>query len=277
MCQSRGFLAKTEPVIDTHCHLDVSAFDADRDQVLHRAFAEGVTGIVVPAISPESWNALIQWPKTDARIQVALGIHPQYLPQIPFQDDSRHLETLDSMLSQGSIVAVGECGLDGGTAEVVPMERQLEILKIHFDLAKKHKLPLLMHCLKAHNEFQRFLKANPIPEEGLLMHSYSGTGDVTEFYIEAGCHFSFTGPLTYHNARKAMEALKLIPHDRLMIESDAPDQSPEPLRQTRNEPKNIVYILKAMAQVLGIEEKRMKEITTQNAQRFFNSFQGDSP
>ncbi len=253
-------------MIDTHCHLDVPRFDADRSDVLTRAWAAGVTGLVIPAIGPDAWEPLLEWPRRDRRVQVGLGIHPQLLPALPEADDGRHLATLDAMLSRGGAIAVGECGLDGPSEPGAPMERQLRVFHAHVELAKKHRLPLLVHCYRAHPHLKRYLQEHPIPEAGLLMHSYSGSVDFTPFYAKAGCHFSFAGPVSFPEARKPIESLKLVPIDRLMAETDAPDQPPHPHRGERNEPAHLPLVLDAMARVLGVE---LREKTTETARRFF--------
>ncbi|MDP1824732.1 MAG: TatD family hydrolase [Archangium sp.] len=253
-------------MIDTHCHLDVPRFDADRSDVLTRAWAAGVTGLVIPAIGPTAWEALLGWPQRDPRVQVGLGIHPQLLPSLPADQDERHLALLDSMLAKGGAIAVGECGLDGPSEAGAPIERQLRILHEHFELAHRYKLPLLVHCYRAHPHLQRYLKEHPIPEAGLLMHSYSGSADLTGFYVKAGCHFSFAGPVSFPEARRPLEALKKIPLERLMGETDAPDQAPHPHRGERSEPAWLPLILDSMGTYLGVE---LRERTTQNARRFF--------
>jgi TatD DNase family protein len=253
-------------VIDTHCHLDVPRFDPDREGVLSRAWAAGLAGMVVPAIGPASWEALLEWPRRDRRVQVGLGIHPQLLPELPPEDDERHLALLDALLSRGGAIAVGECGLDGPSEAGAPMERQLRVFHAHVLLARKHQLPLLVHCYRAHPHLQRYLKQETIPPRGLLMHSYSGSAELTPFYVRAGCHFSFAGPITFHEARRPIDALKKVPVERLMAETDAPDQAPEPHRAERNEPAWLPRVVDAMSQTLGIDARA---VTTENAERFF--------
>lgn len=254
-------------MIDTHCHLDVPRFDADRPAMLERCWAAGVTGLVVPAIGPATWEALLEWPQRDARVQIGLGIHPQLLPALDPADDERHLALLDELLSRGKAIAVGECGLDGPSEAGAPMERQLRVFDAHVKLARKHGLPLLVHCLRAHPHLQRYLKREAIPSRGLLMHSYSGSADLTPFYAQAGCHFSFAGPVTFPEARRPLDALRAVPVERLMAETDAPDQAPHPHRSERNEPALLPLVIEAMSRELAIDARA---VTTANARRFFN-------
>ncbi len=253
-------------MIDTHCHLDVARFDADRDAVLRRAWAAGLTGLVVPAIGPDAWEALLGWPARDARVQVALGIHPQHLPQLPEADDAAHLARLDALLESGVALAVGECGLDGPSEAGAPMARQLRVFDAHVQLARRHRLPLLVHCYRAHPHLQRYLETAGVPEAGLLLHSYSGSAELTPRYARLGCHFSFAGPLTFPEARRPLDALRKIPPERLMVETDAPDQPPHPHRGERNEPAHLPLVIAAMERAL---ERPLSAELHANTLRFF--------
>lgn len=250
-------------MIDTHCHLDVERFDADRDAVLQRAWAAGVEAVIVPAIGPDAWDALLEWPLRDARVQVGLGVHPQLVPSLPEADDERNLARLDELLASPHAIAVGECGLDAATGS---LERQERILRAHFALARKHHKPLLVHVLRAHPQFQKVIASEPIPEAGLLMHSYSGSHELTPRYVKYGCHFSFAGPVTFAEARRPLDALKSVPLDRLMVETDAPDQAPHPHRGSRSEPAYVPLIVEAMSKVRGED---VRAAVTGNARRFF--------
>ncbi|MDP3237021.1 MAG: TatD family hydrolase [Myxococcales bacterium] len=261
-------------MIDTHCHLDMPRFDGDRAAVLERAWSAGLTGLIVPAVAPSTWEALLEWPARDARVQVGLGIHPQFLPELDERDDEKHLAFLDSLLSRGSAIAVGECGLDGPTKAVVPMERQVRIVRAHFALARKHRLPMLMHCLRAHPELLELLKTEPLPEAGLLMHSYSGSADLTKKYVKYGCHFSFAGPVSFAEARRPIDALKSVPLERLLAETDAPDQAPHPHRGQRSEPAFLPLIVEAMARGRGEPLEVTRDAMLANTKRLFPVFQG---
>ena len=256
-------------MIDTHCHLDVARFDADRDEVLARAWAAGVTGLVIPAIGPSSWEPLLEWPRREPRVQVGLGIHPQLLPALDPADDERHLARLDELLGGGGAIAVGECGLDGPSEPGAPMERQVRVLKAHFALARKHHLPLLMHCLRAHPHLQQVLKDEAPVECGILMHSYSGSHELVKFYLKHRCWFSFAGPVTFLEARKPLEALRAVPLDRLMAETDAPDQAPHPHRGERSEPAYVKLIIEAMAAARAVEVEGFRRAITETTTRFF--------
>lgn len=256
-------------MIDTHCHLDASRFDPDRDDVLARAWASGLHGILVPGVGPENWEPLLAMSRAEPRLQVGLGIHPQLLPDLPPEQDEEHLERLDALLAQGGAIAVGECGLDGPSTAGAPLERQVAVLRRHLRLARKHELPVLMHCFRAHPALIELFKQEPLPEAGVLMHSYGGGVDLARFYIQKGCYFSFAGPVTWAEARKPLDALRVIPADRLMAETDAPDQAPTPHRGQRSEPGYLPRVIEGMARVLGEPVEVLAQRTTENARRLF--------
>jgi TatD DNase family protein len=252
----------------------VARFDPDRAEVLGRAWIAGVQGILVPAIGPDAWEALLALPGSEPRLQVGLGIHPQLLPELPGSEDGPALERLDALLGRGVAVAVGECGLDGGSVEGAPFDRQLRVLDAHAALARKHRLPLLVHCQKAHPVLEDWLGRTALPEAGVVLHSYSGGPTRVAGYVGRGCHLSFAGPVTWAEARKPLEALRLTPRDRLLVETDAPDQAPAPHRGGRNEPAFLAAVVSRMADALEEPVEELGELLAGNARRLFPRFPG---
>ncbi len=256
-------------MIDTHCHLDVPRFDVDRPAVLERAWAAGLEGLVVPGIGPAGWEALLEWPGRDARVQVGLGLHPQLLPELPPRGDDAHLARLDELLGRGVATAVGECGLDGPSERGAPLDRQLAVLRAHLALARKHRRPVLLHCLRAHPHLLRLLGQEPPLPAGVVLHSYSGSADLVRKYAAFGCHFSFAGPVSFEEARRPLDALRAVPLDRLLAETDAPDQAPHPHRGQRSEPSYLPLVVEAMARARGEPLGAVRAAVTENARRLF--------
>jgi TatD DNase family protein len=191
------------------------------------------------------------------------------LPHLRPEDDGLHLEKLDALLQSKRAIAVGECGLDGPSAQAAPVERQLSVLAGHFELAQQHGLPVLVHCHRLQPALVEFLQKTPLPDAGVLLHSYSGGPDLAKFYRQRGCWFSFAGPVTWPEARKPLAALKEVGIDRLMLETDAPDQSPYPHRGQRSEPGYLPLIARAAATALEIPLSEAAERTSDNARKFF--------
>jgi TatD DNase family protein len=263
-------------VFDSHCHLDRGAFDGDRDDALARARAAGVTDVLVPAVDPEGWEALLALAAERPGVHAALGIHPQALPGIDPRDDDRHLADLEARLARGGAVAVGECGLDGPTAEgaagsagphAAPMPRQLAVLAGHLVIARRLRLPVIFHSLRAADPMRDILARDGVPGGGVL-HSFSGRAEQVPALAALGLHFSFAGPVTYETARKPLEAARAVPRDRLLVETDAPDQTPRP-RRGRNEPSYLPLVVEAVARALGLPAAEVGAFTAANARRVF--------
>lgn len=258
-------------MIDTHCHLDVEAFDADRDAVVARASAAGVRGILVPAIRPRTWAALGAL-AVHRMVRLAFGVHPQVVPELDDDELAGDLaERIARAIEQAgaSAVAVGECGLDGGTAE---RARQEQVFRAHVRAARAVRKPLVIHVLRAHDVAPRILREERAGEVGGVLHSYSGGDQLVGVYRDLGMCFSFAGPVTYPNARKPIEAARAIPDDLLLAETDAPDQSPAAHRGERCEPAFVADVIAGLAAARGSTAAAIAALTTANARRLFGDF-----
>jgi TatD DNase family protein len=257
------------PVIDTHCHLDIAAFDADRDQVLARAAATGVTGILVPAIRPSTWRALHDLAGRHPILRIALGIHPQVVPALDrgvvAQDFT---DQLARAIEDSAAIAVGECGLDGATGE---RDLQEQLFRAHIRAARAVKKPLIIHVVRAHDAAPRILREERAEEVGGVMHSYSGGEHLLPVYRALNLCFSFAGPVTYANARKPVAAARAMPADLLLAETDAPDQAPQPHRGKRCEPAYVAAVIEGLARARNVSAREIAELTTANARRLFGN------
>jgi TatD DNase family protein len=259
-------------VIDTHCHLDVAAFDQDRAEVLRRAQAAGVAGILVPAIRPRTWTALVGLAHAEPLVRAALGVHPQVVPEL---DAGELAEDLPTQLARAideagpRIVAVGECGLDGATGD---RDRQEHIFRAHIRAARMVKRPLVIHVLKAHDLAPRILREERAGDVGGVLHSYSGGEHLIAIYRDLGMCFSFAGPVTYDNARKPLAAARAVADELLLAETDAPDQAPAARRGGRSEPAFVADVIAGLARARGTTAADMARLTTTNATRLFGEF-----
>jgi TatD DNase family protein len=255
-------------MIDTHCHLDRPEFDADRDAALARARAAGVTDLVVPAIGPDGWAGLAALAAAHGGVHFGLGLHPQLLPALEPRGDDRRLADLEAALARGGAVAVGECGLDGGAeGEGAPLDRQIAVLRGQLALARRLGLPVILHALRALDPLLAVLREEPLPAGGVL-HSFSGSAEQVAPFAALGLHFSFAGPVTYERARKPLLAARAVPPGRLLLETDAPDQTPRPHRG-RNEPAHLPLVAAALAAALGRPPAALAAETAANARALF--------
>lgn len=255
-------------MIDTHCHLDRPEFDPDRGEVLARARGAGVTDVIVPAVRPSGWRPLLAAAAATPGLHAGLGIHPQFLPELDPAEDDRHLADLDALLAGGGAVAIGECGLDGPTAAGgATLERQVSVLAAHLALARKHHLPVSLHAFHAHEPLLALLRREGLPDGGVL-HSFSGSAEQVAPFARLGLHFAFAGPVTWERARKPLLAARAVPPERLLLETDAPDQTPRPHRG-RCEPAFLAEICAGVAAALGRPAAEVDALTSQNARRLF--------
>lgn len=221
-------------MLDSHCHFDAALFDPDREACAARARAAGVDRVLVPGVHERQWG-----PLREAAIRhgwlFAVGTHPRSLT------DSLAVPT-----DVSGACAIGECGLDGTVP--VDMAVQERVLLRHLALARDTGLPLLLHCYRAHDRLLPLLRRWG-PCRGVL-HSYSGGAELVKPYLALGLSFSFAGVITHANARRPLNALRVVPRERLLAETDAPDQCPRP-EHGRNEPAFLPLVVAAMERVRG--------------------------
>lgn len=259
-------------MIDTHAHLDVEAFDADREAVIARARAAGVEGILVPAIRPATWSALAR--KRSDLVDIAIGIHPQVVPDLgPDELDLADVDVLAAAIAAAArrygAVAIGECGLDRATAQ---HDVQELVLRAHVRAARALKLPLIIHVLEMHDDARRVLREERAVEVGGVLHSYSGGVDRIPAYRDLDLSFSFAGPVSYANARKPVLAARAVPDELLLVETDAPDQSPEGHRGGRNEPAFLPAVIAGLAVARGSTPSEIAALTARNARTRFRAW-----
>lgn len=250
-------------VIDVHCHLENEQFDADRAALLDAARAAGVAGWVTAAWQPQVWADSRRVAREHQGVLCALGMHPWYV-----RDEHRELlDALGEALQQGA-AAVGEIGLDS-RIDGVPMPLQEALFVAQLGLARDLNLPVVVHCRGAFNELLRVARAVGLPSRGGVIHAFSGSPELADDLIAAGFSMSLGGALTYRNSRKRERVLRRIFPDHFMLETDCPDLPPIEAGSGRNEPANIVYNLRAAAELLCETEERVAAATSANAARMF--------
>jgi len=251
--------------IDTHAHIDTPRFgdDSMRREAALRAREVGITAIVIPGIEPSTWSSLLAVAArlreeiTGVCFHTALGVHPQALPDLDPACDADACAELEQRVASTELIAIGECGLDfGPLGEGASRARQL---------SRRTGLPLLLHCLRAHAVLLERLAAAPTPAS--ILHAWSGSAELVGQFCKLGHCVSFAGSITLPNARRPQEAARATPRDRLLLETDSPDQTPHARRPARNEPAFLPDIAAAVATARAAELAEIAELTTTNARR----------
>jgi TatD DNase family protein len=258
-------------MIDSHCHLDDEAYDADRPEVIARAKQAGVTAIVIPGFSLDEWPRLPEVCALDPMLHCAVGLHPWYLHTLGQQQLAQALEELPALARTYGAVAIGECGLDGLKAkrDGAPLDLQVRVLEAHLEAAFRLELPVILHCVQAHQVMLELLeRRGPLPAGG-VMHSYSGSAELVPRYARLGLYFSFAGIVTHDNAKRPRRALAAVPAARLLVESDGPDQAPRAAPTRRSEPAYLGQVLDAAASVRTETRAELAALTRDNARKLF--------
>lgn len=255
--------------IDTHSHLDAEEFDSDREDVIRRNREAGIRAMICPGISADSSEAVVRLAASHEGLFAAVGIQPNYGAEAAEDDWDR----IVALVGQPKVVAIGETGLDRYW-DFTPFEVQQDYFDRHLRLAQQHDLPVILHCREAAIDMLPMLREAVTrgPVRG-VMHSFSEDWPVAEACLELGLFLSFAGAVTYTNKKfeSLRQAAKLVPADRILIETDSPYLVPHPLRgkQQRNEPANLVLTAQRLAELRGVSIEEIAAQTTDNARRLF--------
>jgi TatD DNase family protein len=253
-------------LFDTHAHLDQPEFDDDRDEVISRARAVGVEHILAVGISADTSQVAIDLASQHACIFAAVGMQPNYLKDSSPGDWDRVV----AMVSQAGVVAIGETGLDRYW-DFSPFELQQDYFDRHMRLSQVRSLPFIVHMRDCDEEILVMLREarRRGPLNG-VMHSFTGSRAMMEECVAMGLHISFAGMVTYKKSSDLRAIAAAVPDDRILVETDSPYLSPEPVRKIkRNEPAHVQHTAACLAEVRGVTSEDLALLTTANAKRLF--------
>jgi len=255
-------------LVDSHCHVAEPDFDADRDAVLARARAAGVTTLVcVGATGSVERNApslALIGEHDGVRVVATVGIHPHDAASA----DDAAFDTLREWCALPGVVGVGETGLDYHY-DHSPRPVQRSAFARTVALAHDTGLPLVVHVREAHADAADLLRSERVPAGGAIIHCFTGDRDDARRYLDLGVHVSISGIVTFRNADALRAAVRVVPDDHLLIETDAPYLAPIPHRGKRNEPAHVAVVAAAVAQVRGQSLDHVAALTSANSQRIF--------
>lgn len=247
--------------IDSHAHYYSHDFDEDRDELLPRLYESGVHRIINIGCSVKSSIKCAEMAEKAEYLYNAAGIHPEYANDV--EDDYKDI--IREICTREKTVALGEIGLDYHY-EGYDRDKQIKLFREQLEMAQELQLPVVIHSRDAAADTMDILKE--YKPKGVL-HCYSGSAEYAKEIIRLGMYIGFTGVLTFKNAKKAVETVKTIPLDRILVETDCPYMAPEPFRGKRSDSGMIVKVLEKIAELKGISAEEAAEITMENTYRLF--------
>ena len=247
---------------DTHAHYDDAAFDGDREALLRSMPERGVGLIIDPGCDIESSRAALRLAERFPFVYAAVGLHPEELEKHP----SDAIDRLHELALHEKCRAIGEIGLDYYWDES-RREEQKALFAAQIELALSLDLPVIVHDREAHGDCMDIVRRYDSIRG--VFHCFSGSAEMAEQLLRRGWYLGFDGPVTYKNARKSIEVLRITPPERILIETDSPYLSPVPMRGKRNDSGNLVYITEKIAEIKGMPPEELAAITTENGKKLF--------
>jgi len=253
--------------IDSHTHLDFQEFDSDRDEVIKRSVEAGVEKIIVSSTTANRWN-LVKKVCSDfpSNCYPAFGLHPMFMDEHKLENGEGDIEKLKQKLEEKTAIAIGEIGLDY-YIENPDKDAQINVFVDQLKLAEHFKLPVIIHARKSLDIVLKYLRKFPTVKGSI--HSFSGSEQQANQLIEMGYFLSFGGPVTYARATRLHRLIKHIPINKILLETDSPDQVDASHFKQRNEPAYLVNVAEKVAELQEISLEQVANQTTKNANNLF--------
>ena len=254
---------KKLPLFDTHAHVDVEDFDADREELL-RAIGETMAGIIDPGCDIPSSKIALRLAHQYPYVWAAVGIHPEEIGHSSLED----LDQIEAWCADPRVVAIGEIGLDYYNDEHSPHGLQQEFLIRQLDLARKTGLPVIIHDRESHEDVLRIIREEGKDVRGVL-HCFSGDWAMAEEALALGWYRGVGGTSTFTNDRGVRAILARVPEERILFETDSPYMAPVPHRGKRNNPLYTAIVAERAAELRGTTPEKIMESSTNNAKKLF--------
>lgn len=250
-------------LIDTHAHLDDKQFQDDINETVNRATDSGISKIITVSSTPGSIQRTLEITDNFPNIYGAAGLHPH---DAKYFDKKIEKDILDAITKE-KIVAIGEIGLDFHYNHS-PREDQLRALKKQIEIATECSLPIIVHDRGASSELIKIFEDFRGKIRGVI-HCFTGDSEVAKKYLDLGFYISFSGIVTFPKAENIRNAAKIIPPEKILIETDSPYLAPVPMRGKRNEPGFVRFVCEALSKLLNMDFDELSDITTKNAKNLF--------
>lgn len=249
-------------LVDTHCHLDVDPLASSLAEVLESARLAAVTRFVIPGVHPDGWEGMAALARGQEGIFPAFGIHPMHAGLV----DDNVLACLEKFAPMG--IAIGEIGLDPTCS--VSLEVQEQAFRKQLRSAVSLGLPVLVHCRHAFQRTLQILREEKADRVRGIMHAFSGSPEMALDFIRLGFLISIAGTVTWTNAIRPVKLARELPMESLVLETDAPDLTPQAFRGQPNQPAYLAEVLRAVARIRGISPDEVARQTTKNATRLLS-------
>jgi TatD DNase family protein len=252
-------------LVDTHCHLDLKQYNDDRETVIKNAVDAGVIRMIVPGISISGSEEAISLATAHPEIFAAAGIHPHEADNVTGDDIKRLREIA---ISSPKVVAIGEIGLDY-FRDYAEKDNQIRLFKECFSIARELDLPIILHNRQASKDLLDLIKSQDFNISRGVVHCFSGDAEFLKEMLALDFFVSFAGNITFDKASDLRELARLVPIEKLLLETDSPYITPEPLRGKRNEPAFVKNLLDTYTGIYGLSKEEIAEATTRNADKLF--------
>ncbi|MEI7474919.1 MAG: TatD family hydrolase [bacterium] len=253
-------------LIDTHAHLDFEDLSKNLDEIIKNCEINGIERVIIPGVTIKDTYKIIELIDKYDFLYGAVGLHPSDAKD---WDDNSY-ETLKEYAKHDKVIAIGETGLDYYWDKTFNEQQQF-VFKEHIRLSKELKLPLIVHDREAHGDVLKIIKETNAKEIGGVMHCFSGSAEFALECIKENFYIALGGPVTFKNAKQPKEVAKIIPIDKLVLETDSPFLAPQPFRGKTNDPSKVRLVAEEIADLRGITLKELSESTFNNSIKLFFS------
>jgi TatD DNase family protein len=256
-------------LVDSHCHLDFPELAARLPEVLERMGRAGVGHALCVSVTLEGWPGVVALAEQNTQLSASVGVHPDY-------QDGREptVDELVKLAAHPQVVAIGETGLDYFRLKG-DLEWQRERFRNHIRAARMARKPLIIHTREAAADTLRIMREEGAGEAGGVMHCFTESMEVASEAMELGFHISFSGIVTFKNAKALKEVAQAVPLERMLVETDSPYLAPTPYRGKTNEPAFLRHVAEEIARLRGIGIDEVTKVTTANFFRLFRDAQRD--
>ncbi len=258
--------------IDSHCHLDFAAFDGDREALWRACRNQGIARLLIPGTEPGQWARAKGIAQALPGVSFAVGLHPWWIaPWLAGRAFTSELgdslvAQVRSFLQQPACVALGETGLDLLLDQ--PLGLQQQLLEVQLGLAQQLAKPVIFHCVRAHSQLQVLLKHWALPAGGVV-HGFNGSYELAKHYWDRGIYLGIGGSISYARAAKTRAAVKRLPLEAMVLETDAPDMPLAGSQGQRNSPLQLLEVARQLAQLRSEPLELIAARTSANAQALF--------